>query len=245
MRCRIFFGICLLFLIFSLILCQENNNSTDEIKENDINKTDSNDQKQGEDQDQNEEDLEDNNKNITITNNNGSNYFESNDDEIQNIEIESIDFVEPLDLSESEMDMVLLCAFISQTALKQNYSQDIIDIAERIGENNIKKVHNKIGFSFFNCCLTYIDNETVSKYITNLTYHNNFVWEKKFDDYVILDKEKYKDISDVKFSIDDQIISKVVKQSNEEFEKRKGKEIKIIKAKNKNKNRTKYQKKKM
>ena len=214
MKYQILIGIYTLFLMISLILSQENN-KTKENEPIDIKQSDSY------EKNQTQEGIQDKSGNITINQKNGASYIEVNDDEIQNIEIESIDFIEPLDLTEDEMDMVLLCAFISQTALKQNYSEDILDIAERIGEFDIKKVKDKIGFSFFNVCISNIDNETVNKYISNLTYHNNFVWEKKFDDYIKLDKEQYKDISDIKFSIDDQIIAKVVKQSNDEFEKRK------------------------
>ena len=221
-------GIDLLILILSLLLSQETNQSEPN-KQNEtkiLDSDESNEQEQIQELIPNNSDTD----NISISNKNGESYIEVDDDEIQNIEIESIEFEEPLDLSVEEMDMILLCAFISQTALKNNYSQDIRDIAERVGEPDIKKVHDKIGFSFFNVCLINIDNVTVNKYISNLTYHNNFEWEKKFDDYIKLDKDKYQKLSDVKFSIDDQIISKVVKQANEEFEKKK-------KNKNKNKNK--------
>ena len=219
-------GIDLLILILSLILSQETNQSEPN-KQNEtkiLDSDESNEQEKPQELIPNNSDTD----NISISNKNGESYIEVDDDEIQNIEIESIEFEEPLDLSVEEMDMILLCAFISQTALKNNYSQDIRDIAERVGEPDIKKVHDKIGFSFFNVCLINIDNVTVNKYISNLTYHNNFEWEKKFDDYIKLDKDKYQKLSDVKFSIDDQIISKVIKQANEEFEKKK---------KNKNKNK--------
>ena len=219
-------GIDLLILILSLILSQETNQSEPN-KQNEtkiLDSDESNEQEKPQELIPNNSDTD----NISISNKNGENYIEVDDDEIQSIEIESIEFEEPLDLSVEEMDMILLCAFISQTALKNNYSQEIREIAERVGEPNIKKVHDKIGFSFFNVCLINIDNVTVNKYISNLTYHNNFEWEKKFDDYIKLDKDKYQKLSDVKFSIDDQIISKVVKQANEEFEKKK---------KNKNKNK--------
>ena len=219
-------GIDLLILILSLILSQETNQSEPN-KQNEtkiLDSDESNEQEQIQELVPNNSDTD----NISISNKNGKYYIEVDDDEIQSIEIESIEFEEPLDLSVEEMDMILLCAFISQTALKNNYSQDIRDIAERVGEPDIKKVHDKIGFSFFNVCLINIDNVTVNKYISNLTYHNNFEWEKKFDDYIKLDKDKYQKLSDVKFSIDDQIISKVVKQANEEFKKKK---------KNKNKNK--------
>ena len=221
-------GIDLLILILSLILSQETNQSEPN-KQNEtkiLHSDESNEQEKPQELIPNNSDTD----NISISNKNGESYIEVDDDEIQNIEIESIEFEEPLDLSVEEMDMILLCAFISQTALKNNYSQDIRDIAERVGEPDIKKVHDKIGFSFFNVCLINIDNVTVNKYISNLTYHNNFEWEKKFDDYIKLDKDKYQKLSDVKFSIDDQIISKVIKQANEEFEKKK-------KNKNKNKNK--------
>ena len=219
-------GIDLLILILSLILSQETNQSEPN-KQNEtkiLDSDESNEQEQIQELIPNNSDTD----NISISNKNGESYIEVDDDEIQSIEIESIEFEEPLDLSVEEMDIILLCAFISQTALKNNYSQDIRDIAERVGEPDIKKVHDKIGFSFFNVCLINIDNVTVNKYISNLTYHNNFEWEKKFDDYIKLDKDKYQKLSDVKFSIDDQIISKVIKQANEEFEKKK---------KNKNKNK--------
>ena len=219
-------GIDLLILILSLILSQETNQSVPN-KQNEtkiLDSDESNEQEKPQELIPNNSDTD----NISISNKNGESYIEVDDDEIQSIEIESIEFEEPLDLSVEEMDMILLCAFISQTALKNNYSQDIRDIAERVGEPNIKKVHDKIGFSFFNVCLINIDNVTVNKYISNLTYHNNFEWEKKFDDYIKLDKDKYQKLSDVKFSFDDQIISKVIKQANEEFEKKK---------KNKNKNK--------
>ena len=221
-------GIDLLILILSLLLSQETNQSEPN-KQNEtkiLHSDESNEQEKPQELIPNNSDTD----NISISNKNGENYIEVDDDEIQSIEIESIEFEEPLDLSVEEMDMILLCAFISQTALKNNYSQDIRDIAERVGEPDIKKVHDKIGFSFFNVCLINIDNVTVNKYISNLTYHNNFEWEKKFDDYIKLDKDKYQKLSDVKFSIDDQIISKVIKQANEEFEKKK-------KNKNKNKNK--------
>ena len=219
-------GIDLLILILSLILSQETNQSEPN-KQNEtkiLDSDESNEQEKPQELIPNNSDTD----NISISNKNGESYIEVDDDEIQSIEIESIEFEEPLDLSVEEMDLILLCAFISQTALKNNYSQDIRDIAERVGEPDIKKVHDKIGFSFFNVCLINIDNVTVNKYISNLTYHNNFEWEKKFDDYIKLDKDKYQKLSDVKFSIDDQIISKVIKQANEEFEKKK---------KNKNKNK--------
>ena len=221
-------GIDLLILILSLLLSQETNQSEPN-KQNEtkiLDSDESNEQEKPQELIPNNSDTD----NISISNKNGENYIEVDDDEIQSIEIESIEFEEPLDLSVEEMDIILLCAFISQTALKNNYSQEIREIAERVGEPNIKKVHDKIGFSFFNVCLINIDNVTINKYISNLTYHNNFEWEKKFDDYIKLDKDKYQKLSDVKFSIDDQIISKVIKQANEEFEKKK-------KNKNKNKNK--------
>ena len=114
-------GIDLLILILSLILSQETNQSEPN-KQNEtkiLDSDESNEQEQIQELIPNNSDTD----NISISNKNGESYIEVDDDEIQSIEIESIEFEEPLDLSVEEMDMILLCAFISQTALKNNYSR--------------------------------------------------------------------------------------------------------------------------
>ena len=142
------------------------------------------------------------------------------DDSIKSIEIEDIDFGGPLNISDNEMDIVLLCAYLSQQALKNRYPEDIKKISENLGTTS-KSVYDKIGTDFLENCINDIDNTTVNKYISNLNYHNNFEWEKKFDEYTKLDYNKYKTLKDIKITVEQKVLLKILEQSNKEFEKRK------------------------
>jgi len=146
--------------------------------------------------------------------------IEVNDENIKSIEIESIDFEEPVELTDPEMDMILFCAYLSQQALKTKFKEDVNQIADKIGEPNPKKVYDKLGSEFMENCVNYVEQETVNIYITNLTYHNNFKWEKEFDNYTKIDFNKYNSTEDLKYTVEQQILLKFLRQSNEEFEKR-------------------------
>ena len=200
------FHIQIILLIIGIIICQDAQ-SNDTNKNNDIEIIDS---KENEDIESKSE-----NKSKKIGYN-----IEVNDDSIKNIEIESIEFEEPVELTEPEMDLVLFCAYLSQQALKTKFKETIYQIAEKIGEPNPKKVYDKIGSEFTENCINGIEQETVNIYISNLTYHNNFKWEKEFDNYTKVDFNKYNTTEDLKYTPEQQVLLKFLKQANEEFEKR-------------------------
>lgn len=197
------------FTIFFFILCQEDNidNNKGKKKDNNIEISDSDEIDEIETENQDSE--------------NANEYIEITEDMLKNIELESIDFGGPLALSDFDMSLLLLCAYISHQALKNRYIESINQIAEKLNVSETKRIYDKIGAGFALNCYEYIDNETVNKYITNLTYHNNFQWEEEFDNYTKLDINKYKTKSDLKYTIEEQILLKMIHQSNEEFEKRK------------------------
>ena len=197
------------FTIFFFILCQQDNidNNKGEKKDNNIEISDSDEIDEIETENQESE--------------NANEYIEISEDMLKNIELESIDFGGPLDLSDFDMSLLLLCAYISHQALKNKYIESINQIAEKLNVSETKRIYDKIGAGFAQNCYEYIDDETVNKYITNLTYHNNFQWEEEFDNYTKLDINKYKTKSDLKYTIEEQILLKMIHQSNEEFEKRK------------------------
>ena len=202
------YRIQIIFFLIFLIICQNSQNDDDESKENDIEVSDS----------KENEDI----KEIPLDPSKKIGYnIQVDDENIQSIEIESIEFREPVDLSDEEMDTILLCAYLSQQALKTKFKDDIIKIAEKIGEFDTKKVYDKLGSEFMENCINDIEPETVNIYISNLTYHNNFKWEKQFDNYTIIDYDKYNSTSDLKYTVEQQVLLRFLKQSNEEFEKRK------------------------
>ena len=197
------------FTIFFFILCQQDNidNNKGKKQDNNIEISDSDEIDEIETENQESE--------------NTNEYIEISEDMLKNIELESIDFGGPLDLSDFDMSLLLLCAYISHQALKNRYIESINQIAEKLNVSETKRIYDKIGAGFAQNCYEYIDDETVNKYITNLTYHNNFQWEEEFDNYTKLDINKYKTKSDLKYTIEEQILLKMIHQSNEEFEKRK------------------------
>ena len=197
------------FTIFFFILCQQDNidNNKGKKQDNNIEISDSDEIDEIETENQESE--------------NANEYIEISEDMLKNIELESIDFGGPLDLSDFDMSLLLLCAYISHQALKNKYIESINQIAEKLNVSETKRIYDKIGAGFAQNCYEYIDDETVNKYITNLTYHNNFQWEEEFDNYTKLDINKYKTKSDLKYTIEEQILLKMIHQSNEEFEKRK------------------------
>ena len=203
------FRILIVFFTIFFILCQEDNidNNKGEKKDNNIEISDSDEIDEIETENQESE--------------NTNEYIEISEDMLKNIELESIDFGGPLDLSDFDMSLLLLCAYISHQALKNRYIESINQIAEKLNVSETKRIYDKIGAGFAQNCYEYIDDETVNKYITNLTYHNNFQWEEEFDNYTKLDINKYKTKSDLKYTIEEQILLKMIHQSNEEFEKRK------------------------
>ena len=203
------FRILIVFFTIFFILCQEDNidNNKGEKKDNNMEISDSDEIDEIETENQESE--------------NANEYIEISEDMLKNIELESIDFGGPLDLSDFDMSLLLLCAYISHQALKNKYIESINQIAEKLNVSETKRIYDKIGAGFAQNCYEYIDDETVNKYITNLTYHNNFQWEEEFDNYTKLDINKYKTKSDLKYTIEEQILLKMIHQSNEEFEKRK------------------------
>ena len=203
------FRILIVFFTIFFILCQEDNidNNKGKKKDNNIEISDSDEIDEIETENQESE--------------NANEYIEISEDMLKNIELESIDFGGPLDLSDFDMSLLLLCAYISHQALKNKYIESINQIAEKLNVSETKRIYDKIGAGFALNCYEYIDEETVNKYITNLTYHNNFQWEEEFDNYTKLDINKYKTKSDLKYTIEEQILLKMIHQSNEEFEKRK------------------------
>jgi hypothetical protein len=198
--------ILLILLIICFVICQDaQNNETN--RDNDIEIIDS---KENEDI---KTKPEDKSKKLGYS-------IEVNDENIKSIEIESIDFEEPVELTDPEMDMILFCAYLSQQALKTKFKEDVNQIADKMGEPNPKKVYDKLGSEFMENCVNYVEQETVNIYITNLTYHNHFKWEKEFDNYTKIDFNKYNSTEDLKYTVEQQVLLKFLRQSNEEFEKR-------------------------
>ena len=103
-----------------------------------------------------------------------------------------------------EMDKMMLCTVIVQESIKKLESK-IKNIEKKLNiSNNI--VNEKIATDIFEKCNINIDINTVNYYIKNLTFLNSFKWGNKFDKYLQIDFNKYKNQSDLEYTIDQQVL---------------------------------------
>ena len=67
-------------------------------------------------------------------------------------------------------------------------------------------IYEKIGTDMFEKCNKKADIDVVNKYVKNLTYFDNFKFEKNFKSLVDVDFEKYNNESDLVLTMDQQVL---------------------------------------
>ena len=121
-----------------------------------------------------------------------------------------------LNISVDEMDTILLCSAVVQENLKTKVN-DIEKASKRLNLSKSNMVYEKVGTDIFQKCLKNIDIKTVNKFMKNMTYYNNFQWEKSFDDFTNIDFDKYANISDLSLTMEQQISMYKYSKVNEIF----------------------------
>ena len=115
-----------------------------------------------------------------------------------------IDSTKSFNMTIDEMDKMMICTVIVQESIKKLESK-IKNIQKKLNiSNNI--VNEKIATDIFEKCNKNIDIKTANYYIKNLTFLNSFKWEKKFDEYLQIDFDKYKNQSDLEYTIEQQVL---------------------------------------
>ena len=115
-----------------------------------------------------------------------------------------IDSTKSFNMTIDEMDKMMICTVIVQESIKKLESK-IKNIEKKLNiSNNI--VNEKIATDIFEKCNKNIDIKTANYYIKNLTFLNSFKWEKKFDEYLQIDFDKYKNQSDLEYTIEQQVL---------------------------------------
>ena len=115
-----------------------------------------------------------------------------------------IDSKKSFNMTIDEMDTMLLCTVIVQESTKK-YESKIKQIQKRLNtSNNI--IGEKISTDIFEKCNKNINIKTVNYYIKNLTFMNTFKWEKSFDEIIKIDFNKYKNETDLEYTMDQHIL---------------------------------------
>ena len=102
----------------------------------------------------------------------------------------------PYNLTYDEMDTMMFCSIIIQEALRTK-KKEIEEITKKLNLSSTNPVYDKIGTDIFEQCNKKAGMDIVNKYIRNLTYLNNFKWEKNFENFATINFTKYNNQSDL------------------------------------------------
>ena len=102
----------------------------------------------------------------------------------------------PYNLTYDEMDTMMFCSIIIQETLRTK-KKEVEEITKKLNLSSTNPVYDKIGTDIFEQCNKKASMDIVNKYIRNLTYLNNFKWEKNFDNFATINLTKYNNQSDL------------------------------------------------
>lgn len=125
----------------------------------------------------------------------------------------------PFNLTIDEIDTMMVCSMIMEEKMKK-YSNNINAVKKRFNFTKIDFVNNKVSMDIFEKCNKEIKIEKVNYYIKNLTFINDFVWEKIFDKISEINFDKYKNISDMEMTAEQNTLKYKFKKAEEVFQQK-------------------------
>lgn len=125
----------------------------------------------------------------------------------------------PFNLTIDEIDTMMVCSMIMEEKMKK-YSNNINSVKKRLNFTKIDFVNNKVSMDIFEKCNKEIKIEKVNYYIKNLTFINDFVWEKNFDKISEINFDKYKNISDMEITAEQNTLKYKFKKAEEVFQQK-------------------------
>ena len=130
-----------------------------------------------------------------------------------------IDSKKPFNLTIDEIDTMMVCSIIMEEKTKK-YSSKIENIQKKFKISTPELVSNKISAEIFEKCNKLITIKEVNKYIKNLTLVKNFEWEKNFDKISEINFDKYKNISDLEYTVNQQVLMYNFQKAEEVFKQK-------------------------
>lgn len=137
-----------------------------------------------------------------------------------------IDKNRPFNMTIDEMDTVMVCTIIVQTSL-QKQVKEITEASKRINTTT-NAVYEKVGTDIFEQCVKKLKIADVNVFMKNLTYFNNFKWDKKFDDIAKVDYSKYNNATDLHLTINQQILMYKFQKVDEIFRQKRADNRELI-----------------
>jgi hypothetical protein len=130
-----------------------------------------------------------------------------------------IDSKKPFNITIDEIDTMMVCAIIMEEKIKK-YSSKIEYIQKKLNVTTPELLTNKISADIFEKCNKLLTIKEVNKYIKNLTFVGNFEWEKNFDKISEINFDKYKNISDLEYTVNQQVLMYNFQKAEEVFKQK-------------------------
>ena len=129
----------------------------------------------------------------------------------------------PFNMTFDEMDTMMLCTIVVQTTVREK-KEEFEALQKKLNLSNINVVYEKIGTDIFEKCNKKIDIKFVNNFIKNLTYFKDFKWSKELDDIVKVDYDKYNNETDLRLTMEQQILMYKYQKVDELFRQKRADE---------------------
>ena len=130
-----------------------------------------------------------------------------------------IDSKKPFNLTIDEIDTMMVCAIIMEEKIKK-YSSKIESLQKKLNVTTPELASNKISVDIFEKCNQKIHIEKVNKFIKNLTFINDFSWERYFDEISEINFDKYKNVSDLDYTSNQTLLMHYYQKAEEVFKQK-------------------------
>ena len=125
----------------------------------------------------------------------------------------------PFNMTMDEMDTMMFCTVVVKQSLQRERSK--IEAVKTRLNISANPVYEKIGTEIFNKCNKNTSLSIVNTYMKNFTYLKKFIWEKEFDEIIKIDYDSYHNETDLRLTIDEQILMYKYQRVDELFNQKK------------------------
>ena len=130
-----------------------------------------------------------------------------------------IDSKKSFNLTIDTIDTMIVCSIIMEEKVKK-YSSKIESLQKKLNVTTPELVSNKISVDIFEKCNQKINIEKVNKFIKNLTFINDFSWERYFDEISEINFDKYKNVSDLDYTSNQTLLMHYYQKAEEVFKQK-------------------------
>ena len=130
-----------------------------------------------------------------------------------------IDSKKSFNLTVDTIDTMIVCSIIMEEKIKK-YSSKIESLQKKLNVTTPELASNKISVDIFEKCNQKINIEKVNKFIKNLTFINDFSWERYFDEISEINFDKYKNVSDLDYTSNQTLLMHYYQKAEEVFKQK-------------------------